>query len=202
MKSVVLLCLLLSLANAGREDFPYGISVEWNFITDCTVEFTLHVPDIVYTTWAWAGFGLKHSYESDLSMGHSDLITVYFDGTIIDDRHGVGDLLPPIDYKKGGTNDVDFVRETAFGGIHSFSFVRQLVTGDSHDIELVRDEAYIIMWAVGQSYDGGPIAHTDWNRGRQYMIFSQDYIDNGSDDYKGDGDGSYQRPENTLVAFN
>lgn len=201
MKSL-LFCICLALVRGGREVFPYGIVVEWHFVTDCSVVFTLNVPDIVYSTWAWAGFGLKNSYETDLSMGHSDLFTVYFDGSIIDDRHGVGDLLPPIDTKKGGSNDLEFVSESHQQGNHQFSFIRQLITGDPLDIELIMNQGYIIMWAVGQSYDGGPIAHTDWNRGRQFIIFSEDYSDDGSDNYKGDGDGTYHRPENTLVSFN
>lgn len=202
MKFLLIFTLILSSALAGRENFPYGIYVEWHFVGEEAVVFTLNVPDIVYTTWAWAGFGLKDAHESDLSMGHSDLFTMYFDGSVLDDRHGVGDLLPPIDYKKGGTNDLNLLSEINEDGFHKFSWQRALITGDILDIALRKNEEYIMMWAVGQSYDGGPISHTPWNRGREYITLSEDYIDDSSDDYKGDGDGSYVQPENTLVSAN
>ena len=52
-----------------------------------------------------------------------------------------------------------------------------------------KDQEFIFMWAMGQLYQNKPIAHLPWNRGREYSTFSEDYADDGSDDFYGDGGG-------------
>ena len=157
------------------------------------------MPLDLYYYWYWIGIGFKDQNEPDLSMGHSDLWTIDFETLIIDDRFGNGNRHPKSDTTKEGVNDLSLISEYQTETTHSFTFSRLLDTGDACDLKLVKDQGYIIMWAFGNKFKGGLIPHTGWNRGREFLILSENYADDDSDEDKSEGNGSYTRPENFFT---
>ncbi|CAG9322196.1 unnamed protein product [Blepharisma stoltei] len=190
-KAITLVCLI-SGTYAGMENLPYGFKLIWTFPTKDTVLFDFFIPNEILENWRWAGIGFKHIDEPDPTMGHSELITITFDGDKVEDRWAHGHLTPQPDTKDGGYNDVILEEKRNEHGYRVYSFSRPLETYDSvHDVSLVKNEKYWIMWAFGQTFKGGVIAHPMWNRGKDLCIFSEDYMDDGSDDPFFDEDDHY-----------
>ena len=184
----VLVALLVAGVFAGVEHFPYDLKLEWEFPDQETVDFFLHVPKVVVDTFGWCGVGFKLGDEEDLTMAHSDLFTLRIQSNLLDDRIGLGNITPPHDYKKGCENNLELDDNYSMDGdTRIYKFSRKLDTEDECDIPLKQGDAFIMMWAVGQLYQGDCIAHTHYNRGREFGWLTEDYVDDGSDDYLGDG---------------
>lgn len=185
MESFKLLCILslFSHALAGVEYLPFELYVTWTFPTVDRVQFEFWVPNSITNSWAWAGLGLKDKNEPDQSMAHSDLYTFFFSTASVEDRFATGNYTPWPDVKYGGTSDITTDGIRSEEGYTVYTFSRFFTTPDkAHDIDLVKGKEYGIMWAYGQSYQGGVIAHTMSNRGMDYAVLSESYVDDGSDD--------------------
>ena len=177
-------CALLVLAQAGIEYLPNKITLEWSFPSEETVEFAFNIPSEIITSWSWAGFGLRNHDSKDIKPGHLDLITVQWDPYSIDDRWGIGyDSYPKPDTAwDGGSNDVEGSYEHTEDNSRVYTIRRKLDTNDEWDFPLSKDESYSVIWAFGQTYQGKPIGHNENNRGSEYLILSEGYVDDDSDD--------------------
>lgn len=73
-KAIFIVCLL-SVALAGTEYFPYDLKLVWTFPEDepSKVAFEFHIPELVLTTWRWAGIGFRAPNNTLPGMLDSDL---------------------------------------------------------------------------------------------------------------------------------
>ena len=178
-KLLVLLSTLYPLW-AGIEYLPYEMTLTWTIASDI-VYFNLSISSIRTTYIDWWGIGLK-PMNGTVDMANTDYAVVTKSG-LLSDRWATNNTRPELDMVLGGRNTLTYLFSQVIDNDYVTGWYRKMNTGDPYDVILVEGGTYMVLWAIGKNADDGTMAqHGTSKRGVQALTFSNDYVDDSSDD--------------------
>ena len=157
--------------------------LRWSFPSDNEVTFEYWIPVADFDFYGWAGLAIQDPRDARDHFKCDYYIAILHDveEPQLTDRYAEVNGLAPLDTEQGGTDDVVSWSEINEDFLVIY-MTRPLVNDDAFDIDIPKGKPILIKWALGQLMEGEIQQHDLRDMGFEYLVLSEEYMDNNEDE--------------------